>query len=197
MSESTFNRPSVHVHRVTLRDGRTVTLREATGADAAAAIEYLEEIGGESDFLTFGAGEFGKTVAYEEEFFEAQRTSETGLALVAMDDASGRVLGQLTFMTGVRWRMRHSGDFGVSVRQEVWGEGIGRKLTTMLMDWVAHHPVVRKINLAVRVDNERAIALYKKLGFEVEGRLVKIMRMPDGTYHDDYAMGLWVDYVKS
>ena len=197
MTASDSRRPATPVHHMTLRDGRVVTLREATREDATAAIEYLEEIGGESDFLGFGLGEFGRGVAYEEEFFEAQRASETGLALVAIDHQSGRVLAMLTFMTGARWRLQHSGDFGVSVRREVWGEGIGQRLIEALVDWVARHPVVRKINLLVRVDNDRAIALYERLGFQVEGRLIKIVRMPDGSYHDDYAMGLWVDYAGS
>lgn len=197
MPDTQFERPPVPVLQMTLGDGRAVTLREATGEDGRAAIEYLEEIGGESDFLTFGAGEFGKSVAYEVEFFEQMRQSATGLALMAMEDGSGRVLGQLTFMTGARWRMQHSGDFGVSVKQEVWGEGIGRTLVTMLLEWVARHAIVRKVNLMVRVDNTRAIALYERLGFSIEGRLIKAMRMPDGSYHDDYVMGRWIERIDS
>jgi len=40
-----------------------------------------------------------------------------------------------------------------------------------------------------RVDNEKAISLYKKLGFEIEGQLKNAVYI-DGKYFDNYIMGL-------
>ena len=39
---------------VLLKDGRTAELRQAIPSDAKDIIEYLNCIGGESEFLTFG-----------------------------------------------------------------------------------------------------------------------------------------------
>ena len=51
---------------------------------------------------------------------------------------------------------------------------------------------LRKLNLHVRWDNPRAIALYEKLGFRHEGRVTRGVRV-DGTFHDVFIMGLEID----
>ena len=52
---------------------------------------------------------------------------------------------------------------------------------------------VEKIELMVRATNLRAIHLYQSLGFTDEGRIRRRVKTADGTYHDDIAMGLFVD----
>ena len=49
--------------------------------------------------------------------------------------------------------------------------------------------ITTKINLSVREDNPRAIALYKKCGFEVEG-ISKNETYLDGKFFDIVNMGL-------
>lgn len=186
------SKPDVGSRSVVCRDGRTVTLREARGEDAQHMLDYLAYVGGESDFLTFGAGEFSMTLEQEREFLEARRLSPTGFMIVAHDEANDVIVGTLTFATGARPRVSHSGDLGVSVAQACWGAGIGRAMLEMLIDWSSRHDTVRKLNLLVRADNVRAIALYLKLGFEVEGTLRRVL-YHEGRYYDDYAMGRWVD----
>jgi Acetyltransferases, including N-acetylases of ribosomal proteins len=44
-----------------------------------------------------------------------------------------------------------------------------------------------RLELTVMVHNERAIALYKKMGFEIEGTKKRSMRI-DGQYVDEYYM---------
>jgi hypothetical protein len=46
-----------------LKNGRILVIREATGKDVQAVLDYLEGISGESEFLTFGPGEFELTKA--------------------------------------------------------------------------------------------------------------------------------------
>jgi len=45
-----------------------------------------------------------------------------------------------------------------------------------------------KVELLVRATNERAIRLYRALGFVEEGRFRDRVRLPDGTLVDDIAM---------
>lgn len=176
--------------RIIALEDTSLTLREATPDDAAAILRMLEYIGGETDFLTFGAGEFDMSEEDERAYLAAQRDSPTGLYLVACRE-DGEVVGSLSFSTPARRRMRHAGTFGVSVARAYWGHGVGTALMEMLISWARANPIVRKINLEVRTDNTRAIALYLKLGFVVEGTLRRAV-FEGGRYFDDYAMGLWL-----
>lgn len=63
------------------------------------------------------------------------------------------------------------GEFGMSVREESSGRGIGGLLLDALIDWGRRSAIVTKINLRVRTDNERAIHLYESRGFGCEGTI--------------------------
>ncbi|NMB24181.1 MAG: hypothetical protein GX986_01465 [Firmicutes bacterium] len=49
----------------TLNSGERLLIRETTTADAPQLIAYIEAVASESDFLTFGPGEFGITIEQE------------------------------------------------------------------------------------------------------------------------------------
>lgn len=169
---------------------KEIRIRKAEISDAAALIEYLNIIGGESDFLTFGPGEFGRSVEAEAEFIENALKKKNALFLVA--EAGGRIAGNLNFSGGPRERNAHTGEFGVSVLKEYWGKGIGEELVRHLISWSQSSGVIRKINLRVRTDNTRGISLYKKLGFAEEG-IVRRDFLIGGDFYDSMLMGLLID----
>jgi ribosomal protein S18 acetylase RimI-like enzyme len=70
--------------------------------------------------------------------------------------------------------------------------GLGRRLLEMLITWATSTGVVRKINLIVRTDNRRAIALYESLGFAIEGTVTRDVLDADG-FHDSFLMGRAID----
>lgn len=169
-----------------LKNGQVLVIREAEMQDARALLEYVERISGESDFLTFGPGEFELTEAQEEEYLRTCRASDRQLYLLGLiDDA---VVSTLTFAAGRRPRVRHSGEFGMSVRKQAWGLGIGSLMLDALIAWAREAAIV-KIDLRVLTDNQRAIRLYERKGFAIEGTLRKQIYL-DGVYFDHYWMGL-------
>ena len=101
----------------------------------------------------------------------------------------GTIVSTLTFSAGRRPRVRHSGELGTSVRKQYWGLGIGSLMLDTLLDWALATRIVKKINLHVRTDNQRALALYKRKGFVIEGTVRKALFV-DGTYYDAHWMGL-------
>ena len=165
-------------------------IRKASSSDAASLIEYLNIIGSESDFLTFGKGEFGRSIEDEEKFIESALKKENALFLIA--EINGKVVGNLNFSGGTRKRTAHAGEFGVSVLKDYWGKGIGGELISYLIGWSRGAGLVRKINLKVRTDNERGISLYRKLGFSEEGTLKRDFLI-DGKFYDSLLMGLLID----
>ncbi|MGE5627539.1 MAG: GNAT family N-acetyltransferase [Solirubrobacterales bacterium] len=170
--------------------GEKIIIRKAQVEDAEAIIQYLNVIGGESDYLTFGAKGFGRSVKGEEEFIEAALSKKNALFLIAETD--GKIVGNLNFSGGVRQRTEHAGEFGVSVLKEYWGKGIGRELVVYLINWSKEHRGIRKINLRVRTDNTRGISLYKDLGFIEEG-VIKRDFLISGEFFDSIFMGLIID----
>ena len=151
-------------------------------------------MGAESDFLSFG-GE-GPPISEAEERVFLARVGTTDNALTIIAEWRGEIVGYLTFTGGNRPRTRHAGEFGITVVQACQGVGLGRRLMELLIDWAQRGAIVRKINLLVRPDNRRAIALYESLGFAVEGRKRRDM-IVDGEFHDAFLMGLLVDPTDS
>jgi ribosomal protein S18 acetylase RimI-like enzyme len=72
------------------------------------------------------------------------------------------------------------------------GHGIGQKLTTALIEWAKSRTPLEKIELQVRSTNAPALSLYKKVGFQEEGRRLRRVKLADDQYIDDVLMGLWL-----
>jgi RimJ/RimL family protein N-acetyltransferase len=170
-----------------IEDGRTLLIREAEGSDAGAVLEYVHLVCGETDFLTFGPGEFNLTLQQETDYLEKCRNTENSLYLLAL--YQGVIVGSLNFNAGSRPRVRHAGEFGVAVLQAYWGLGVASALLDALIAWARNGNIITKINLRVRADNQRAIALYERKGFVVEGTIKKAIFIA-GVYYDHVCMGL-------
>lgn len=173
-----------------LPDGNMITIRKARKADAKAILEYIDTICTESDNLTFGKGEFDINIEQEEDFIENASKKNNALYLVA--EFENKIIGNLTFSAGKRPRISHSGEFGVGVIKEYWGQGIGTELINCLIEWSKNSGIIRKLNLRVRNDNYKAIHLYKKLGFCEEGIVTRDFLIK-GIFYDSILMGLKID----
>ncbi|HEY9505828.1 MAG TPA: GNAT family N-acetyltransferase [Gemmatimonadales bacterium] len=182
---------SVVVDRaLVLRDGRRVRIRRATPDDAAAILAYLARVGDETINLTFGAEGPGITEEEEREYLTRVAASDNSLAIVVLD--RDQIVGGLTFDGGRRPRLRHAGEFGISLLQAYAGQGLGKALLEYLIEWAERGRIVRKINLKVRVDNVAAIRLYERMGWVHEGRTTRDTLI-DGAFADCLLMGREVD----
>jgi RimJ/RimL family protein N-acetyltransferase len=184
--------PAVEERSVVLRDGRRVRIRRAVPEDAAAVLAYLSRVGAESVNLTFGAEGPGSSEAEERAYLARVAASDNSLAILALD--GDEIAGALTFDGGRRPRLRHQGEFGISVLQAYAGQGLGKALLEYLVGWAERGGIVRKINLKVRVDNVAAIRLYEHMGWVHEGRTTRDTLI-DGEFSDCLLMGRAVDPV--
>jgi RimJ/RimL family protein N-acetyltransferase len=182
---------SVDVDRsLVLRDGRRVRIRRAEPDDAAAILAYLGRAGAETINLTFGAEGPGVSEQEERESLSRVAASDNSLAIVAV--AGDEIVGALTFDGGRRPRLRHVGEFGISLLQAYAGQGLGKALLEYMIAWAERGGVVRKINLKVRVDNVPAIRLYERMGWVHEGCTTRDTLI-DGKFGDCLLMGREVD----
>jgi L-phenylalanine/L-methionine N-acetyltransferase len=84
-------------------------------------------------------------------------------------------------------RRAHVRGLGMAVQGRYQGQGVGTALMQALMDLADKWLPVTRIELTVFADNERAVKLYRKFGFEIEGTH-KAYALRDGKYVDTYAM---------
>jgi ribosomal protein S18 acetylase RimI-like enzyme len=82
----------------------------------------------------------------------------------------------------------HCGTLGIGLLPEFRGRGIGRQLMAIAIDAAWQHGMTR-IELTVREHNANAIALYKSLGFEIEGFQRNVVRIEE-QYQNVYTMAL-------
>jgi L-phenylalanine/L-methionine N-acetyltransferase len=98
--------------------------------------------------------------------------------------------GRLVGNAGVRQlkgRRSHVGDIGMMVHDDFHGRGIGSAMMAALVDVSDNWLNLKRLELAVYVDNEPAVRLYRKFGFEAEGtRRADAFR--DGKYADSLIM---------
>jgi len=178
------------VKQIILNNGDAVVLRKARSTDANEILEYVNTISSESDYLTFGQGEFMMSVEQEEAFLEDMSKRSNAIYIVA--EIGGKIVGGLNFSAGTRPRKVHTGEFGVSVLKEHWRKGIGTELIQYMIEWCKQTKIIRKVNLIARNDNLSAIHLYKKLGFSEEGVIRRDLQI-NGIFYDALFMGYTVD----
>ena len=179
----------VIINSIVTANGETIIIRETQPADAGALLQFLEKVGAESEFLTFGPGELAMTVAEEEKFLAGFAAQKNSLALIALSQTE--IVGSLTFIGGKRKRIEHAGEFGLSVLKEYWQQGIGCALIKRMLEW-CRQSGIRKVNLRVREDNLAAIRLYQKFSFREEGRISREFYL-NGRFYASLAMGLTID----
>ena len=84
-------------------------------------------------------------------------------------------------------RRRHALALGLSVARPWHGRGVGSDLMQALCDYADNWLGIVRLELTVYADNARALALYRKFGFEVEGCL-RAYAMRDGQLTDALTM---------
>ncbi len=76
--------------------------------------------------------------------------------------------------------LSHSGWILLGVRETFQGRGIGARLLQILLATASIMIGLRRVQLTVFSDNEPAIKLYRRFGFEIEGRHRDFVRRGDG-----------------
>jgi putative acetyltransferase len=115
-----------------------------------------------------------------------QKLDERSCKLVAV--AEGRVVGAAGLhVSHAALRRQHSRELGIAIVREWQGRGVGRQLIARLLDWADNWAGVLRVELTVHADNDRAIALYRAMGFVEEGRH-RAYALKNGRYVDAFFM---------
>jgi RimJ/RimL family protein N-acetyltransferase len=161
-------------------------IRTAIEKDAKNLSEVRVQIDGETEYMD---REKGESYINEEGFKRLiKEDTENTHNLFLVCEVNGRIVGFSRCEGNRLKRMSHKVEFGVCVLKDFWGYGIGTNLLEETIKW-ADTNEIKKITLNVLEINEKAIMLYKKYGFEVEGVLKKDKLLSNGNYYNTVVMG--------
>ncbi|MEZ0309163.1 MAG: GNAT family N-acetyltransferase, partial [Ramlibacter sp.] len=97
-----------------------------------------------------------------------QKVEPFSCKLVAVN--GGEIVGSAGLHVPMGLRRMHTRMLGLGVSPAWQGRGVGRRLLARLLDWSDNWAGVLRVELHVHADNDRAMALYKSMGFVEEGR---------------------------
>ncbi|MHA4809693.1 N-acetyltransferase family protein [Flavitalea flava] len=164
------------------KDGRAFIIRRPNENDAEDIINYSKNLFASTDQVLTTLEEYTISVGDEKTWINKANQHPDALTLIAVNN--DQILGLLFFSPGNKKKNSHAGEFGVSVHPDFQGLGIGLSLLERLLKWAKDNKNIEKVFLNVFDTNEKAIRLYKALGFKEEGRHIKAIKQISGEYAD-------------
>lgn len=172
--------------RIQLRTGNSLTLRQVRPEDASAMLDYLKITAAETHFMVRLPDEV--TFSLEEERTLLAGCLESSRKIMLAAFAGNCVVGNVAVSPlGERYKVRHRSELGIAIVQEYCNCGLG---SILLEEGIAFakRAGYEQLELGVFADNERAIHLYHKFGFQDTGRVPRAFHLPDGSYIDEIQM---------
>ena len=163
----------------TLRDGRRVHIRPLHEEDGEGLHGMYQSMS--PDALRWSMA------PYTEETIDRWIGNLPNLiSLVAVHNDD--IVGYASVQKFTHPRLAGTGDLNIYIHQDYQGAGLGTALMVILLNAANEHSLHR-INLEVVADNETAVHLFRKFGFNMEGRKVDAYKAMNGGLHDILLMG--------
>ncbi len=176
----------IKAKEVCLKNGQKIILRSPDMFDAEQLLEHMRKTSAETDFMSRYPEEITVSVEAQSRFLQMIENDADNFMLAAyLDDRMVGNAGVTRVRDNIKYR--HRANFGISLREEVCGLGLG---TLMLQEIfkIVKQTAFEQLELTVFGDNLRAIHLYEKMGFRKVGVLPRAYRLKDGSYHDEVQM---------
>lgn len=161
-----------------------ITIRPIVESDAEAFLALRCALDEETPFMMLEPGE--RTTSVDDTRRQIQAVLACDNATILVAEIDGELVGVVT-ANGGEYRRNHSTAYVVAGVRQAWaGQGVGTRLFAALDEW-ARRSRIHRLELTVMTHNRRAIALYKKMGYTVEGLLQDTL-LVDGRWVDEYGM---------
>lgn len=170
---------------IKLKNGQEAYFRAPTAEDAAEVLDFMKTVTAETDFLMNYPEEYVITAEEEAKILGGVETSETRLMILCEID--GRLVGNCMLSFGDRIKTAHRATVAIAVLKDYWGLGIGTALFREMIR-ISKEKGILQMELEFAEGNERARALYEKMGFAVVAEKPNALRLKDGRMLKEYFM---------
>lgn len=123
----------------------------------------------------------------EEVIKKVSKMQSNGDSIMVIEDKDKNLVGWI-YLTNISFEHGRA-EIGLVLSPEHRGHGYGRVAMEEMIKIGFNQLRLNKIYLTTRGINKRAIALYEKVGFVLEGTL-RQQSFVNGEYHDNYFMGI-------
>lgn len=165
---------------------KNIIIREVKLSDAEDLTTLNLKLASDTKFMMREPSEVSSNIDVQRN--RIQSTMEDSLSHTYVAEVDGKVVGFISFSSRDLTRISHVGNFVVGVDKDYWGLRIGGNLITSMLD-KSKDMGLKKISMEVVEANYRAIELYKKHGFEIEGKKLMDHYIGDDTYLNSFVMG--------
>lgn len=171
-------KPGQMIKKCTSQSGRVITLRLPDVSDVTALMNYINTISLENTFISFGGEQV--TLEQETKWLEgvvARLKDGNAIHILAFDGDT--LIGTTSVERDLAGKSRtyHVGNFGITIKKEYRGDGIGREMMQAVIDNAQKYMNISLVVLSRFEINERARILYESLGFKKYGTI------PGGYYY--------------
>jgi len=177
---------------LTLRTGQEIIIRHLKKSDVEGVWNNFNEVIDEGLYLP---DLFPVRTQLEKESWYQYIKKENEICIIAENPKLKppfNIIGQCEISNSDWDAAAHVGILGIIVKKNYRDFGIGRELIQIALEESKKLNNKEKIILSCFSTNERAIYLYKKLGFKIVGTRTKQFYM-NSTYYDEILMELWID----
>ncbi len=167
------------------KNGLKLRVRLAMPADYDCAIKTYGNVASELSYLNT------ETIRPNIKEVWTERWVNNGeKTLFAIAELSGKIVGGIVLTDFSNSpKTDHVRDLGMWVVKEYRELGIGKAMMDYAIGFAKNNGKIKKIELGVWSTNHRALGLYLKMGFHVEGARIGVAKIFD-DYVDEILMGL-------
>jgi RimJ/RimL family protein N-acetyltransferase len=131
------------------------------------------------------------TIQDEEDWFNHQRNDRNSRIFAILTRTEGRLIGN-GGLHQIDWTNRHA-IFGIFIgNKDYWGRGFGSDATRTLLRYAFEEANLNRVELEAFSFNTRAIHMYEKIGFKLEGTRRQALYR-EGQWHDEHIMAILRD----
>ncbi len=163
-----------------LKDNRKVNISSPTDEDAQGLIDLLKQNAFDTIFVMPYPEECDDiTPEKERAIFERNNKSDNEFTLIARDE--DKVIGCSHVSFGSNIKTRHRCFITIQIMKDYWGVGLGTKIFQEIINVAYERKEITQMELSFIEGNDRAKALYEKMGFVIVGKKPNAIKLKDGT----------------